>query len=289
LSCCIESVRRIIPPLGPATGMGNEMCQWVLKANGNVVPRRTVTPLTHDEIHSPNDERRRRVFDQLIEKRFGKSVNASKDLQDSPTSAEIATEEEETWEPYTDEEEPAHEVHDMDDAVDARGLLINQQPEYDQFLNLELQLNNGQHARVARRVVGPSGERIGAYDDQPMLNTIMYEVEFDDGQVKEYGATSIAENILAQVDDDGFSSSLLQAIIDYCKDRSVAVSKRDRPVEDRNGRKRLRKTTKGWQLKVKWSDGSTSWLDLKILKESNPVDVAEFAIARRIDDEPAFV
>jgi len=117
--------------LGPATGMGNEMCQWVLKVNGNVVPRRTVTPLTHDELHSPNDERRRRVFDQLIEKRFGKSVNASKDLQDSPTSAEIATEEEETWEPYTDEEEPAHEVHDMDDAVDARGLLINQQPEYD--------------------------------------------------------------------------------------------------------------------------------------------------------------
>ena len=177
----------------------------------------------------------------------------------------------------------------MDDAVDARGLLINQQPEYDQFLNLELQLHNGQHARVARRVVGPSGERIGAYDDQPMLNTIMYEVEFDDGQVKEYGATSIAENILAQVDDDGFSSPLLQAIIDYRKDTSVAVSKRDRHVEDRNGRKRLRKTTKGWQLKVKWSDGSTSWLDLKILKESNPVDVAEFAIARRIDDEPAFV
>ena len=225
----------------------------------------------------------------MIEKRFGKSANASKDLQDFPTSADLATEEEETWEPYTDAEEPAHEVHDMDDAVDARGLLINQQPEYDQFLNLELQLHNGQHARVARRVVGPSGERIGAYDDQPMLNTIMYEVEFDDGQVKEYGATSIAENILAQVDDDGFSSPLLQAIIDYCKDTSVAVSKRDRHVEDRNGRKRLRKTTKGWQLKVKWSDGSTSWLDLKILKESNPVDVAEFAIARRIDDEPAFV
>ena len=30
------------------------------------------------------------------------------------------------------------------------------------------------------------------------------------------------------------------------------------------------------------------WISLKDLKESNPVDVAEFAVARGIDDEPAF-
>ena len=35
----VETLGRI---LGPAKGEGNEMCQWVLKANGNVVPRRTV-------------------------------------------------------------------------------------------------------------------------------------------------------------------------------------------------------------------------------------------------------
>ena len=31
--------------LGPAKGEGNEMAQWVLKANGKVVPRRTARPL----------------------------------------------------------------------------------------------------------------------------------------------------------------------------------------------------------------------------------------------------
>ena len=31
--------------LGPAKGEGNEMAQWVLKANGQVVPRRTTRPL----------------------------------------------------------------------------------------------------------------------------------------------------------------------------------------------------------------------------------------------------
>jgi hypothetical protein len=262
--------------------MGNEMCKWVLKANGNVVPRRSVQPLAVAELNCPIEKQRREIFDQLIEQKRGKSIN------DFLPSEVPNPEEEEVWEPYTDEEEQAREVHDMEDAVDARGLLINQQPEYDQFLNLELQLNNGQQAKVARRVVGPSGERLGTYDDLPMLNTMMYEVEFDDGQVKEYGATAIAENILSQVDEDGFSSPLLQAIVDHRKDNSVAVSKRDNYVEDRHGRRRPRKTTKGWQLKVKWSDGSTSWIDLKVLKESHPVDVAEFAIARQIDDEPAF-
>ena len=35
-------------------------------------------------------------------------------------------------------------------------------------------------------------------------------------------------------------------------------------------------------------DGSNQWVPLKILKESNPIEVAEFAISRNIDDEPAF-
>ena len=37
-----------------------------------------------------------------------------------------------------------------------------------------------------------------------------------------------------------------------------------------------------------WKDGSEKWIPLKDLKESNPVEVAEFAKARSIDNEPAF-
>ena len=37
-----------------------------------------------------------------------------------------------------------------------------------------------------------------------------------------------------------------------------------------------------------WKDGSETWAPLKVLKESNPVDVAEFAKAKGIDSEPAF-
>ena len=35
-------------------------------------------------------------------------------------------------------------------------------------------------------------------------------------------------------------------------------------------------------------DGSTSWLTLKELKESNPIETAEYAVAMGIEKEPAF-
>lgn len=55
-----------------------------------------------------------------------------------------------------------------------------------------------------------------------------------------------------------------------------------------NGRKLPKRTTKGWELLVEWKDGNTSWIPLKDIKETNPVKVAEYAIANKIDHEPAF-
>jgi hypothetical protein len=41
-------------------------------------------------------------------------------------------------------------------------------------------------------------------------------------------------------------------------------------------------TTKGWKLLVEWKDGSTDLLPLKDLKESYPVQVAEYAVANKM-------
>ncbi len=62
----------------------------------------------------------------------------------------------------------------------------------------------------------------------------------------------------------------------------------DKYFVTKSGTKRMRQTTVGWKLLVQWNDGSRQWIDLKILKESNPVLVAEYAMARDIADEPAF-
>ena len=46
--------------------------------------------------------------------------------------------------------------------------------------------------------------------------------------------------------------------------------------------------TQGWKLIVEWKDGSKTWIPLKDIKDSNPVDVAEFDKAKGIDDEVKF-
>ena len=47
--------------LGPACGEGNEMTQWILKAKGNVVPRRSYQPLQAAKIHCPSKVKKRKV------------------------------------------------------------------------------------------------------------------------------------------------------------------------------------------------------------------------------------
>jgi hypothetical protein len=56
----------------------------------------------------------------------------------------------------------------------------------------------------------------------------------------------------------------------------------------KTGTKRMRQTTVRWKFLVKWANGSRQWIDLKILKESNPVQVAEYTMARNIGEKPAF-
>jgi hypothetical protein len=50
----------------------------------------------------------------------------------------------------------------------------------------------------------------------------------------------------------------------------------------------IRKTTKGWHLCVEWKDGKISWERLAELKESNPIEVAEYAMTKNLHYEPAF-
>ena len=48
------------------------------------------------------------------------------------------------------------------------------------------------------------------------------------------------------------------------------------------------KTTRRWDLLVEWKDVSSSWIPLKYLKASNPVELAEYAAGICLDIEPAF-
>jgi hypothetical protein len=54
--------------------------------------------------------------------------------------------------------------------------------------------------KFIQRSIRSDARTVGAYDPDLILNSVMYDVEFPDGQVKEYAANVIAENMLSQID-----------------------------------------------------------------------------------------
>ena len=161
---------------------------------------------------------------------------------------------ESVFDEYEDDDENKRVIPDVEDTVDVTSKLLNQHPAYDQIINAEVALQLEEEVttgKVTHRALGPDGQVAGTYDDNPFLNTIIYEVEFPDGQVKDYAANVIAENMLTQVDSDGFTLTMMDGIIDYERDDAIAIPKSDAYVVTRRGRKRHRRTTVGWKLLVK--------------------------------------
>ena len=62
---------------------------------------------------------------------------------------------------------------------------------------------NQHQAKVIRRTTDADGNIIGSYNDNPFLNTMVYNVELPGGIIKKYAANIIAEKIYAHVDPDG--------------------------------------------------------------------------------------
>ena len=175
-------------------------------------------------------------------------------------------------------------------------MLFDERPEdddedaIDKYIGMELIMDAGtdfeRGARVVKRAKDDEGRPIGRAHSNPIMDSRSYEVEFADGTRDKVTANIIAENMYAQIDDHGNQYALLSEIQDHKKD-GTALTEED--SWDYHGANKTRKqTTKGWQLLVAWKDGSSSWVKLKDIKDSNPIEVAEYAVANRIQDEPAF-
>jgi hypothetical protein len=82
-------------------------------------------------------------------------------------------------------------------------------------------------------------------------------------------------------DADGYLSNLIYEIVDH-KSSGEATKMADKYFITKTGTKRMHQTTQGWKFLVQWANGTRPWIDLKILKESNPVTAWDIA------DEPAF-
>ena len=272
-----ENKEKLGRVLDPIKNEGNEMAQAILNSNAKVVSRRSLRRLNVEERHSDTHKQKQKLFDEVVKKKLGDSMKTTMKPD---------------YTPYSDNDEPELIVApEENDPINIDGTAAFEQPVTDQWINAELNLTQGealQNAKVIGRSKDENGQIIGTYHENPMLNTVVYDVEFPDGEIKEYGANIIAENMYAQVDSDGHRHQLVDGIIDFKKDPDKAVSMADKYIVTKSGQRRMRKSTTGWKLLVQFKNSSEEWIPLSVMKESNPVEVAEFAVARGIDQEPAF-
>ena len=118
----------------------------------------------------------------------------------------------------------------------------------DTYINMEIALprddDGPTFAKVTKRLRDANGIPIGTANDNPILDTRVYEVEYLDGHRASLSANTIAENIFSQVDEEGNRYTILDSIIDHRTDGSE-VSDEDAFIESPIGGKKRRKTSRG--------------------------------------------
>ena len=107
------------------------MAQWILKANGNLFPRRTPRPLNTAELNSENEKRKCEIFSECISKRWETSISPP------PTVINLDN----LIDPYKDPDELPRNMPEFDDPVDkTTGQLLHQQPAYDMLIHSKVVL-----------------------------------------------------------------------------------------------------------------------------------------------------
>ncbi len=130
------------------------------------------------------------------------------------------------------------------------------------------------------------GNPIGCQLDNPILDTHPYDIKFSDGEVTPLTANAIVQAMYAQCNINGSEYLILECFVDAKKDHA-AISL-DKQKSAQNGQEYMCHTTLGWHIRCQWKDSSTSWEKLSDVKESHPLQMAEYAVAMGVDHEPSF-
>ena len=159
----------------------------------------------------------------------------------------------------------------------------------DMLVEAEIFLPHGDRNEITKimgRKRNSDGLYIGRAHNNPILDSRVFTVRFPDGDETDVAYNVIAEHLFSQVDEDGNQYQLFKEIVGHRKNKR-AIEKSDQ-YRSANGKLTKKQTTAGWDLEVEWADGTTSWLPLKELKETNPVETALYAFDNRIIEEPVF-
>jgi hypothetical protein len=268
--------------LGPAINIGLALTAKILKQNGQYVCCLNLRHLTPEETLCTVQIAARLHFDNMIVERIGpKSVPGDFPMEDLTPEYEHYrghTIAEDTDNAY---EEGLPDDNDLD--------LLPTPEAGDNYISAEILLPLGgilRRGKVISCKCDADGNTVGRAHDRPILNTRTYDVEFNNGTIAELTDNEIVECMYAQCDPGGKQYVLLDCFVDFDKSLT-AIFLADQNIIVKGGPSK-HCNTYGWKICCQWRDSSTTWESLKDLKESRPLDMAEYAVTQGIDHKPMF-
>ena len=273
------------------------MVFWVMNNNSKVIARSTVIPLEPSDYDVDETKQRMSDLDKTITDKIGDYRNALNegvtdvpDLSDEELESQLGFYFDLSIDGITDNQKSELKEDTIPD-VDGAGAEVDSAA-FDNFLGIEVKIpaDDGESTvigKVTKRKRDHDNRLLGTYNENPVLNTALYQVETLDWNIHEYTANRIAEHLWHQVDDDGWDYNTIYEVIGHRREED-AISKEEGFVTNDSGVRKRVITTKGWSIQVKWDSGETSFIPLKTIKESSAAEVAEYAIRAGISDGPAF-
>jgi hypothetical protein len=238
--------------LGVSHRIGQLMSYWILNLSGKIMSRTTVSRVTNLELQQTEVIKRCKTFDLTIAKYLKDEENLvvldpqerDFDLDDYNAKEADAEFQEEFGLVLNNESIPEADIREAQ--VNADEVTPDT---FDTYLNMEISLPRGQndeleYGRVAKRAKDTDGNPIGVANENPILDTRMYEVQWLDGHSGLMFANTIAENLYAQVDDEGNRHVMFHDITAHRK-TSEALTDADAYVQMQHGMRRRKYTTKG--------------------------------------------
>jgi hypothetical protein len=198
--------------LGVAHRVGQALCYWVLTITGSVIARTTIQKMSNDELISQSKELL--TFDAKTLESLSSNDNCRYEV--TTTGEDL-----DAQDLYHDTNMNMVTEGGMPDIDDFPG------DAYDNYINAQVMLPRGdtyEQATVIRRKRDNDGYLIGHKNENPILDTRVYEVSFTDGHVGEYTTNVIAKNIFSTVDDQGHDILLFHDIVDHHWDKMVIIT-----------------------------------------------------------------
>jgi len=201
--------------LGVSHRVGRLMSYWILPMSGIPISATTVQRLTNEE----------RQTNEMISRmsEFESNLTHTFDLQSADVTQTLGhVDTYKILDPENEDPEFFDEfVRVIDDSTlkhvdDISRIVV----EADLYIGMEFALVRGGdgeavHAKVKKRVYDEDGNPVGRANTNPLLDSRKYEVEYVDGSIEELTANLIAENLIAQVDEEGQRQMMLNDIMDH--------------------------------------------------------------------------